>query len=191
MITATSILECEYLLEFPVIIREKMNIRRGDHFYAYRHGPPLVLSRIRPGKSKYCNSVEFHSEREAVLPHGFLSRMRIRPGDELELSVEEGKILIRKSEATPLFSSVTLKAKLKREFEVPTRVISHSFREDVYHVLLLTKWPDDVVPRLVQTPNLLQEVALALHNDDVFSEFFEQRTKELTLELARSGVPIR
>ena len=49
-------------------------------------------------------------------------------------------------------------------------------------MLALTDWNDDVVSQLLQTPNLLQEVARALHNDDTFSEFFEQRTKELTLE---------
>ena len=60
---------------------------------------------------------------------------------------------------------------------------SNTFQEDVCGVLMLSDWSDDDLRRLIKRPNLLKEVALALHEDDAFSEFFEQRVQELTLEL--------
>ncbi|MCL2842104.1 MAG: AbrB/MazE/SpoVT family DNA-binding domain-containing protein [Oscillospiraceae bacterium] len=187
MSTVTSVLEHEYFLEFPELIQEKMNIKIGDIFYAYRDvSYTLILSRTRPGKSKYCTMVTFRIASGAVLPYGFLSRMRIRPGDAVEITINHDKIMIEKGTVTPLFHSTNrrhaLKIKLKRELEVPCRVFSQSFREDVCSVLALSSWSDNVVSQLLQTPNLLREIAQALHHDDVFSEYFEQRTKELTLD---------
>jgi len=186
--TATSILEQEYFLEFPVAVRKEMDIQIGDHFFAYRDPQQtLVLSRDRPSKSRYCNVVEFRVARGAILPYGFLHRMRIQPGDMLELTVENNKVAIQKSGEISLFSplgrTATLEAKLRRELATPPRFFSQSFREDVYSVLALTEWREDTMLRLIQTPNLLQEVMRSLHTDDVFSIFFEQRVKDLTLEL--------
>jgi len=186
--TAISILEDEYFLEFPVSVRKEMNIHIGDCFYAYRGiQQTLLLSRDRPNKSRYCNVVEFHVAHGAVLPYGFLHRMRIRPGNALELTVEDDKITIQKGVAIPLHPSAgkkgTLEVKLRRELETPTTFFSQSFYEDIYSVLALTEWSDEVILRLIRTPNLLQEVAQLLHNDDVFSTFLEQRIKDLALEL--------
>ena len=188
MKTFTSVLEQEYFLEFPVSIREQMNIKAGDHFFTYKRGrPTLVLARERPNKSTYCNEILFREERGAILSFGFLQRMRVRPGDELVLNVEDGKIIIQKKPVIPLFPSENrqgaLELKLKRELDTPPRFFSQSFREDIYSVLTLTKWSDELMSQLILTPDLLREVAWALHNDDVFSAFFEQRTIELTLEL--------
>jgi len=195
MPTATSILEQEYFLEFPISVRKKANIHIGDCFYAYRGAQQmLVLSRVRPSKSKYCNVVEFHVAHGAILPHGFLHRMRIRPGDMLELTAENDKITIQKGVAVPLFPSGSrrgaLEIKLKRELATPPKFFSQSFREDVYSVLALTEWSEDFMLRLIQTPDLLQEVMRSLHNDDVFSTLFEQRVKDLTLELVENDVKI-
>jgi len=188
--TVTSVLEHEYFLEFPVSIRENLNIKAGECFYAYRRDTQtLTLSRLHPGKSKYYDNVDFLKAHGAVLPHEFLQRMRIRPGDTLELTIEnENEITIRqKSDVIPLLSPagqrMALKAKLKREFEAPSRFHNQSFREDVYSVLALTNWSDDVALRLVQTPHLLREVTWALYDDEAFLDFFEQRAKEVTLEL--------
>jgi len=87
----------------------------------------------------------------------------------------------------PLFPSESsqsaLERKLQRELGASSRVFSQSFLEDVYGVLILTDWHDDTMRRLIQRPNLLQEVAWAVHNDDVLSDFFGQRAKDLILEL--------
>jgi len=87
----------------------------------------------------------------------------------------------------PLFPYVNrqelFETKLQRELETPSGVFSQSFREDIYSVLTLTDWSECTMRRLMQTPNLLQEVAWAVHNDDVLSDFFGQRTKDLILEL--------
>jgi len=193
MLTATSVLEQEYFLEFPAVIRERMNIKAGDRFYAYKKDTlTLIVSRLHPGKSKYCSCVYFIEEHGAVLPYGFLHRMRIRSGDTLELTMEsQDEVTIRqKSDVIQLFSPksqrVVLRAKLKREFEAPSRFSHQSFREDLYSVLSLTEWDDDVVLRLIQTPNLLRELTWALYNDDAFLDFFEQRAKALTLELIKN-----
>ena len=192
MSTVISILELEYFLEFPNEIREQMNIKVGDIFYAYRDiRHTLTLSRIRPGKSKHSGIVTFLTEHGAVLPYGFLRRMRIRPGDAVELTVKHEKIMIQKGEEIPFFHSANkrkaLELKLKQELEAPSRFFSQSFREDVHSVLAFAEWSDDVVSQLLQIPDLLQEIARVLHNDDAFSEYFEQRVTELTLEyLAKS-----
>ena len=93
----------------------------------------------------------------------------------------------KKSTVIPIFSSDctqgALELKLNRELNAQSKLLSQSFLEDIYAVLLLSEWSDDVILRLLQTPSLLQEVAYALHNDDVFSMFFEQRVMDLTLEL--------
>jgi len=184
MVTATSVLESEWFLPFPGAIREAMNIQVGDYFFAYSDtNGTLLLSRAHPGKSKYCNGVEFHDGRGTVLPHGFLRRMQIRPGDELELTVKGNKIEIQKSGITPLFSSAILEKKLKREFEAISRCCRQSFREDIYSVLTLTKWSNEEVRRLSMTPNLLHKVEAALRDDDMYSDFFELRTKILALNL--------
>ena len=87
----------------------------------------------------------------------------------------------------PLFPSDSnqgaLERKLQRELETPSRVFSQSFREDIYSILTLTDWSDDAMLRLLQTPNLLHQVTWAVHNDDVLSDFFGQRAKNLILEL--------
>ena len=190
MLSAISVLEHECFLEFPAAICEKAKIKAGDRFYLYQRDTlTLILSRLHPGKSTYCHSVCFSNAHGAVLPHDFLQRMRIRPGDTLELTMEnESEIIIQqKSDVIPLLSPavqrIALRAKLKREFEAPSRFHNQSFREDVYSVLSLSKWPDDVLPRLIQTPNLIREVAWALCDDDAFLDFFDQRVIALTLEL--------
>jgi len=188
MTTASSVLEEEYYLEFPASIREQMNIQTGDYFYAYRHDiSTLVLARKRPNKSTYCSEIEFHNECGAILPSGFLQRMRIRPGDTLVLRVENDEIIVQKSPVIPLFPSDSrrgfLERKLIQELETPSQLFSQSLWEDVYSVLTLTEWNDEVMLYLVRVPGLLAEVAHALHNDDVFSGFFEQRTTDLILEL--------
>ena len=184
MIPAKSVLETEWFLPFPVAIREGMNIQIGECFFAYREtGGTLILSRVHPGKSKYCNGVKFDDERGAVLPYGFLSRMQIRPGDELELTVKDDKIEIQKSGITPLFSFAVLEKKLQREFEMLTRCCKQSFREDIYGVLTLTQWSDEEIRRLILIPNLLREVEMALNDDDMFLAFVELRTKTLALKL--------
>ena len=76
-----------------------------------------------------------------------------------------------------------LALKLQLELETPSELFSRSFLEDIYSVLTLSDWSDDMLLRLIKTPNLLQEVARTLHNDDAFSAFFEQRTRELIIEL--------
>ena len=76
-----------------------------------------------------------------------------------------------------------LETKLKKELARSPEFLKQSFLEDICSVLIFTEWSDDVLPRLIKTPNLLREVALALHDDDMFSEIFEQRAKKLTLEL--------
>jgi len=76
-----------------------------------------------------------------------------------------------------------LEAKLKRELAKSPEFLRQSFLLDICSVLILTDWDDDVLPRLIKTPNLLREIALRLHDDDVFSEVFEQRAIKLTLEL--------
>ena len=76
-----------------------------------------------------------------------------------------------------------LEEKLKKELAKQSELFSRSFHEDIYSVLTLTDWSDDVILRLIKTPNLLREVAWRLHDDDAFSEVFEQRAIELTLEL--------
>jgi len=92
-----------------------------------------------------------------------------------------------KSTVIALFPSVhgqgALESKLKRELDVPSSLFSQSFREDIYSVLTLSEWSDEVTLRLIQVPNLLQEIVGALHNDDMLSAFFEQRTRDLILEL--------
>jgi len=184
MLTATSVLESEWFLPIPAVIREAMNIQIGDCFFAYRDVRwMLTLSRIRPGKSKHCNGVAFRDERGAVLPHGFLGRMQIRPGSELEITVRGDKIEISKSGITPLYSSVVLENKLKRELELTTRCHNQSFREDIYSVLAHAKWKDEDMRRLIMTPDLLQELELILRDDDMFSDFFEQRVKSVALKL--------
>ena len=74
-----------------------------------------------------------------------------------------------------------LEDKLNREFAKSKS--NDTFLEDVCGVLMLSDWSDDTLRRLIKRPNLLKKVALALHEDDVFSDFFEQRVKALTLEL--------
>jgi len=77
-----------------------------------------------------------------------------------------------------------LERKLTIEFETLTRSPCQSFREDIYNFLILSEWSDDAMSRLTRIPNLLQEVELALRDDDSFGDCFEQRAKALTLELA-------
>jgi len=166
-----------------------MNIKTGNYFYAYRRDiSTLVLARKRPNKSTYCSEIEFHNECGAILPSGFLQRMRIRPGDTLVLRVENNEIIIRKNSVIPLFPSESrrgfLERKLIQELETPSALFSQSFREDIYFVLTLSEWSDEVMLRLIQVPNLLSEAARLLHNDDVLSMFTEQRAKDLILELA-------
>ncbi|MCL2568295.1 MAG: hypothetical protein FWE12_02510 [Oscillospiraceae bacterium] len=76
-----------------------------------------------------------------------------------------------------------LALKLQLELESPSELFSRSFLEDIYSVLTLSEWSEDMLLRLIKTPNLLQKVGRVLHNDDVFSVFFEQRTRELIVEL--------
>ena len=94
----------------------------------------------------------------------------------------------KKSDVIELFSLARqkrlLEAKLKREFEEPQKCCpGQSFREDVYSVLSLSEWSDDVVSCLVRTPNLLQEVTLRIRDDQAFLDFFDQRVREVVLEL--------
>jgi len=102
-------------------------------------------------------------------------------------SVANNKTTTQKGTLIPLFPSdcgeSALEIKLKRELEARSEQFRQSFHEDVCSVLTLTDWSDDVMLRLIQTPNLLQEVVSALHDDDVFSDFFDQRVKDLILEL--------
>ena len=184
MVTTKSVLEPEGFLPFSAAIREAMNIQIGDSFFAYRDmACTLVLSRVRPGKSKHCAGIEFYDTRGTVLPGGFLSQMQIRPGDELELTVKDSEIKIQKSGITPLFSFATLEKKLKRELEKTTKCCRQSFREDIHSVLLFAEWEDEDIRRLIITPNLLREVEMALRDDDMFSDFLELRTKALALKL--------
>ena len=97
---------------------------------------------------------------------------------------------IQKGTVIPLFSADdgngALEIKLKRELDTLPSVFNQTFREDVCSVLTLSEWDDEVMLCLIQTPNLLEEVALSLHNDDLFSAFFEQRIGTLTLELVKN-----
>jgi len=93
----------------------------------------------------------------------------------------------KKGTVIPLFPTEdrrgALERKLKREFETPSALFRDSFREDVYNVLLLTAWSDEVALRLIQMPDLLRTVMLALRDDEVFDTFYERRIKQLTLDL--------
>ena len=75
-----------------------------------------------------------------------------------------------------------LEIKLKRELASTSRLFAQSFYEDIHSVLCLNDWNEALIPALIQTPNLLEEVALALHKDDIFAAFFEARVIDLTLE---------
>ena len=77
-----------------------------------------------------------------------------------------------------------LELKLQIELESPSELFSRSFLEDIYSILTLSEWSEDLLLRLIKTPNLLQTIARTIHNDDIFSAFFEQRIRELILELA-------
>jgi len=77
----------------------------------------------------------------------------------------------------------TFEMKLKQELELPSKLFCQSFYEDIYAVLTLRDWTDEHMLRFIQTPSLLQEVALALHNDNIFSAFYEQRIVDLTLKI--------
>jgi len=75
-----------------------------------------------------------------------------------------------------------LELKLQIELEKSSELFSRSYLEDIYSILTLNEWSDDVMLRLIRASDLLQEIARTLHNDDVFSEFLEKRTRELILE---------
>ena len=61
---------------------------------------------------------------------------------------------------SPAGQRMALQAKLKREFEEPSTLFSNQmFREDIYYMLILSDWSDEVVRRLIQIPNLLWTVA--------------------------------
>jgi len=75
-----------------------------------------------------------------------------------------------------------LELKLQVELENPSKLFSRSSLEDIYSVLTLNEWSDEVMLKLINAPDLLQEIARTLHNDDAVSEFLEQRTRELILE---------
>ena len=72
--------------------------------------------------------------------------------------------------------------KLQIELENPSKLFSRSWLEDIYSILILDEWSNEVMHKLINTSDLLHEIARALHNDDVFSEFYEQRIRELILE---------
>ncbi|MCL2568085.1 MAG: hypothetical protein FWE12_01440 [Oscillospiraceae bacterium] len=76
-----------------------------------------------------------------------------------------------------------LEKKLEKELVQLSKRSKQSYLEDIWSVLALSEWSEEEIPRLLQTPNLLREVALTLQDDDVFLDFFEQRVKDLTLEL--------
>ena len=75
-----------------------------------------------------------------------------------------------------------LARKLKHELDV-LDLFTNSFCQDICSVLTLTNWSDNVMVRLLQTPNLLREVAIALSDDDMYAAFLEERTRTLVLQL--------
>jgi len=191
MATAKSVLERDYFLEFPAVVRKKMNINRSDRFFVTMAGKTtLLLSRCQPEQGTPVNLfVVFHVAHGTVLPACLLDKMRVRPGSELELKVKDrDKIIIQKSTVIPLFPSGNqrdmLEQKLNKELERPSNLFNQSFLEDIHSVLTLNEWSDDVMLALIKTPNLLQALARILHNDDMLSALFEQRAKDLILELA-------
>lgn len=188
MIVATSVLEQGHFLEFPEAVREHLNIACGDRLYATMSDKATMqLSRHRPEECGCVMAVDFNAVRGAVLPCVCLRRMGIRPGHVLELTLDDGKIVIQKSNvisfSPPIGRQEALEMKLNRELEEPTNLFSRSFLEDIHSVLTLGKWNDDAILKMVKTPNLLHGVAWALHNDDVSSDFFEQRARDLILTL--------
>jgi len=59
-----------------------------------------------------------------------------------------------------------------------------SLLEDIRMFIDLNEWSDEVTHAIAQNPDIAAELAFALHNDDIFADFFETRLKQLLLECA-------
>jgi len=72
-----------------------------------------------------------------------------------------------------------LEEKLKNELESSDGLFSKSFLKDIQMFLLLNEWEDDVLCALLKKQGIIDRLAHAVYNDDIFSEFFEKRLKQL------------
>lgn len=77
-----------------------------------------------------------------------------------------------------------LEEKLERELPEPSELFSESFLEDIRRFLIHNNWENDVLCAIMEKKNVINELAYALHNDDLFADFFETRLRQLVLELA-------
>ena len=77
-----------------------------------------------------------------------------------------------------------LAEKLEKEAKAPSGLFSESQLEDICKFLLLNNWPDEVLCAIMEKENIVNELAYALHNDDVLADFTEARLQQLVLKYA-------
>jgi len=75
-----------------------------------------------------------------------------------------------------------LAEKLEREAKTPSSLFSESHLEDICKFILLNSWPDEVLAAIMNKPDIVNELAYALHNDDALADFFDARLQKLILE---------
>lgn len=83
-----------------------------------------------------------------------------------------------------------LEIKLKNELEeISTDLFSKSHLTDIGMFLIGNDWDEDVLASLLSKPSVVRDLAHAFHLDELSSEFFEMRMRQLTLVYASIPQP--
>ena len=181
--TFTTTFDRENFLRLPDALYEAWGIEDED-LYAEVRGSEIFLHKNRAKNTVTVVGVFLHSGL-SLSPY-LIKTAGLRFGHEVVLTLEDDVLCITNTKAIALDSPIVRKAllekKLQRELAESTGSNNATLLEDIYFIIAYSDWDAEVADSLLRMPDLLYNVALMLGNDDIFSDFYEKRVRDLTLQ---------
>jgi len=186
MLVITGLFEGGNFIKLPDAFCEQWELKKGDSLYARLISGKLLLSQE---EHKHAVRIEIVAGLGIVLIDIFIKVLGFEPGDRVVFVLKNNQALLYKNVVRnyqPESNKEKLNLKIELEFQANRQSRYSLMMEDIYNYIIWNEWEDNVVDRLLDKPNLLEELMFDFLTDDDFHDFFEVKMRELVLSLAAS-----
>ena len=140
-------------------------------FYKHQIEQAIIVTNIFQGK--------------LFIPTLLKRKAELHSGHEITITVKDDVLHLKVTDIAPMSASsakrLLLRKKMQKELSAPLIPWSDALLEDIYHIILLNEWDDEIFDGLQQVPTLLCDVATELHNDEMYQSFYSKRIEQLAL----------
>jgi len=199
MFIITYLSKKENSITIPAVLHDKWGLDGIEHLYASIRTNHVIFTKHAHSNSTQTNLTR--AKRIKHQPHSnsnicdkmfyldahFITQLKISPGDEVLLALDNDELTLHKSDVAQVQSQkkalLDLEEKLTKEYEdIKARQIGTDpcwLLDDIYMFLLLNSWDEATLNALFSNPNTIKELLADFRNDNEVNEFLNKKLLEI------------